>query len=117
MAITSELIGKLGGGSEVEVVPVSVTASGDSGSEEVFHTVTVPEGETWLAVVYGNLQSSATGVSSAQIIIGTTELHERAPNRIYGLAHIGTGTINVKMRRNRTSGSDSFSGHVYTVKL
>ena len=117
MAITSEIIGKLGGGADMEIVPVDVTASGGMGSEEVFHTVAVPEGETWLAVVYGNLQSSATGANSAQLIIGTTELPRNANNGIYGLAHIGTGTINVKLRRNRTTFSDSFSGHVYTVKL
>ena len=35
MAITSEIIGKLGG--RVEEVPVSGTASGVSGSEEILH--------------------------------------------------------------------------------
>ena len=51
MAITSEIIGKLGG--RVEEVPVSGTASGVSGSEEILHTVEVPEGETWLVAAIG----------------------------------------------------------------
>ena len=116
MAITSELIGKLGG-ADVEVFEFDVTASGNMGSELVFHTVTVPEGETWLVAVHGNLISSSVGSYSAQLVIGTTELPARAPNGIIGLAHVGTGTINVKLRRNRSNNSDSFSGHVYTVKM
>ena len=117
MAITTEIIGKLGGGAEVEVTPVDVTASGDWGSEEVLHTVEVPEGETWLVALHGDLQSGATAGKSAQLIIGTTELTERSPNGITGLAHVGAGTIDVKLRRNTGSGSDSFTGHVYAVKL
>ena len=118
MAITSELIGKLGGGSEVEVTPVEGTASGAWGSEEVFHTVEVPAGETWLVALYGNLQSfSSGGTSSAQLVIGTTILPPRAPNGSNGLAHVGAGGIDVKLHRNTGSGSDSFTGHVYAVKL
>ena len=117
MAITSEIIGKLGG-ADVEVTPVEVTASGPWGSEEVFHTVEVPEGETWLVALYGNLLShSSSSVSSAQLAIGTTILPPRASNVSIGLAHVGAGTIEVKLRRNNSSGTDSFTGHVYAVKL
>ena len=117
MAITSELIGKLGG-ADVEVTPVEGAASGAWGSEEVLHTVEVPAGETWLVALYGNLQSfSSGGTSSAQLVIGTTMLPPRASNGIIGLAHVGAGTIDVKLHRNNSSGSDSFTGHVYTVKL
>ena len=116
MAITSEIIGKLGG-ADVEVIPVEGTASGSSNSEEILHTVDVPEGETWLVAAYGNLKSSMAGTASAQLVIGATELPPRAPNGIIGLAHVGAGTINVKLRRNITSGSDSFTGTVYAVKM
>ena len=118
MAITSEIIGKLGGGAGVEVVPVDVTATGNHDSEEVFYTVEVPEGETWLVALYGNLLSSSSGAaSSAQLAIGTTILPPRASNGSNGLAHVGAGTIDVKLRRNTGAGSDSFTGHVYAVKL
>ena len=118
MAITSEIIGKLGGGAEVEVTPVEVTASGAWGSEEVFHTVEVSEGETWLVALYGNLlNNSGSAASAAQLAIGTTILPPRASDGSNGLAHVGAGTINVKLCRNTSSGTDSFDGHVYTVKI
>ena len=116
MAITSEIIGKLGG-ADVEEATVEVTASGPWGSEEVLHTVEVPEGETWLVALYGTLGSNSEGSKSAELIIGTTILPPRAPNGITGLAHVGAGTINASLRRNNSTGSDSFTGHVYAVKL
>ena len=118
MAITSEIIGKLGGGAEVEVTPVEGTASGVSGSEVILHTVEVPVGETWLVAVYGNLNGAYNeNYSSPQIYIGDTKLNQRATNGIQSLAHVGAGTINVKLRRNTGNGSDSFTGHVYAVKI
>ena len=102
----------------MEEATVEVTASGPWGSEEVFHTVEVPEGETWLVALYGNLQSfTSGGTSSAQLAIGTTMLPPRATNGSNGLAHVGAGTIDVKLHRNNSSGSDSFAGHVYAVKI
>src|SRR5699024_12079876 len=98
MAITSEIIGKLGG-ANVEVTPVEGTASGDWGSEEVMHTVEAAEGETWLVALYGTLGSASEGGKSAQLIGGATELPNRAPNGITGLAHVGAGTVEVKLRR------------------
>ena len=118
MAITSEIIGKLGGGADVEVTPVEGPASGDSGLEEVMHTVEAAEGETWLVALYGNLQHAYPGTnSSAQLAIGTTKLPPRAPNGFTGLAHVGTGAIDVKIVRQGSYNSDSFTGHVYAVKL
>ena len=116
MAITSEIIGKLGG-ADVEQIPVDVTASGDWGSEVILHTVEIPEDETWLVAAHGNLKSDSPGSSSAQLVIGATELPSRAPDGIIGLAHVGAGTINVKLRRNASARSDQFTGHVYAVKL
>ena len=117
MAITSEIIGKLGG-AEVEQIPVEVAASGGSGSEVILHTIEVPVGETWLVAVYGNLNGAySDNYASPQIYIGDTKLNQRATNGIQSLAHVGTGTIDVKLRRNTGNGSDSFTGHVYTVKM
>lgn len=115
MTITSELIGKLGG-SDVEVTPVEVTASGGSGSKAVMHTVEVPAGETWLVILHGNLQNAST-TSGAYLYIENTVLDGRPDDGITGLAHVGTGTIEVGLRRNRGNQSDSFTGHLYTVKL
>lgn len=117
MAITSELIGKLGG-SDVDQTPVEVTASGGRGSEGLLHTVEVPEGQTWLVILHGNLQSFVNDTnSSAHLYIGDTVHNGNATNGITGLAHVGTGTIEVGLRRNYANQSDSFTGHLYTVKL
>lgn len=120
MAITSELIGKLGGGggAGVEVIPVSGTASGNSRTTVLLHTVEVPAGETWLVALYGNLQGRYSGApQSPQLYIGDTALPEYAPNGTTLLAHVGTGTIDVKLYRNTSAYSDSFTGHVYTFKV
>ena len=116
MAITSEIIGKLGG-AEVEVIPVSGTVSGNQNSEVVMHTVEAPASETWMVALQGTLNSSSAGSLSAQLFIGDSSIPRNAPNGQTGLIHVGTGTINVKLRRNNSLGSDSFTGHVYTVKL
>ena len=117
MTITSELIGKLGG-SEVNQIPVSVTASGGSGSKHILHTVEVPEGQTWLVILQGDLQSTMGGTSSsADLYIGDTLYDGNTENGINGLAHVGTGTIEVGLRRNYSNRSDAFTGTVYTVRL
>ena len=117
MAITSELIGKLGG-ADVEVIPVDAVISGSSGTREVFYTAEVPEGETWLVAAHGNLQSHYAGMSSSvQMFIGTTIMSNRADSGVTGLAHVGTGTIEVGLKRNGSVSSDSFTGHIYTVKI
>ena len=115
MAIKSELIGKLGG-ADVEVTPVDVTASGWIGSEVVMRTIEVPAGETWLVAAHGNLQSAYAGGNAAQLVIGTTKMPTGAPNGIIGMAHVGAGTIKVRLLRNNANGSDHFTGHVYAVK-
>ena len=117
MAITSEIIGKLGGGAGAEETPVEGTASGSTSSETVFHTVEVPEGETWLVAAHGTLRSDTEGTRSAQLIVGTTRLPLKTPDGITSLVHVGTGTIEVKLKRNTGYGFDKFTGHVYTAKM
>ena len=101
----------------MEVTPVEGTASGGYDSEKVIHTVEVPEGETWLVALHGTLDSAIVGSKSAELIIGTTKLPPHAPNGITGLAHVGPGTIEVKIVRHNNYASDSFTGHVYAVKI
>ena len=116
MAITSEIIGKLGGGGG-EAVPVSGTASGDKYTSVILHTFHIPAGETWLVALHGDLESAYTGNSSAQLAIGDTTLPDRAPNGTASLTHIGTGVIDVRLIRNSNVRSDSFTGHVSAAKL
>ena len=118
MTITYELIGKLGGAS-VDVTPVSVTASGAKGSEVVMHTVTVPAGETWLVALVGDVVSGSGQVTwSPSLSIGNITTLAGATSGKYGLSGVATGgTIAVKITRKTNSGQDSFTGHVYAVKI
>lgn len=117
MAITSELIGKLGG-ADVEVTPVEITPHhrNDRYSEQLLHTVKVPAGETWMIAMEGYLKVTTTGSMSPQLKIGTTIFPRRTNSGTKGIAHIGTGTIEIKVQLNGGY-SDTFTGHVYTFKL
>ena len=115
MAITSELLGKLGG-ADVEVTPVEGPDSDERRGVFVLHTVEVPAGETWMVAMHGHLSVSITGSFSPRLIIGTTISPPRGEGVSKGLAHIGTGTIEIKIQRNG-NGTDTFTGHVYTFKL
>ena len=114
MAITSEIIGKLGG-ADVEVTPVEGAASGSPGSSKVLATIDVPAGETWLVAVIGTATTPATGRNGyPEIVIGNTQA---AFSGVGGVSALVTGTVEIHLRRNWSLGSDSFTGHVYTVKM
>ena len=114
MAITSEIIGKLGG-ADVEVEPVSGTASGRGGSRVTLHTVQVPDGETWLVAAIGTITTAGTILADcAQLGVGDRKVTFMGKG---GASAIVTGTTQVTLNRQASYGSDSFTGHVYTVKL
>lgn len=115
MAITSGFLGKLGG-ADVEVTPVEGPDSTERRGDFVLHTVEVPAGETWMIAMYGHLSVSITGGFSPQLMIGTTISPPRGDSGMKGLAHIGTGTIEIKIQRNGNE-TDTFTGTVYTVRL
>ena len=113
MAITSEIIGKLGGGAGAEVIPVSGIVSGSN--SVTLANIEIPAGEQWLVAVTGTMTNSSISMSSwAQIEIGGAKSVLDGPG---GSANVATGTVSIRMVRNRTNGSDSFTGHVYTVKM
>ena|SRR5699024_4376276 len=116
MAITSEIIGKLGG-ADVEVMPVEGEASGNNGSSEVLATIDVPAGETWLVAAIGQVTTAST-TSSAQpdLHLGDVQI-SRVPSGMNGLATTATGAISFSIKRSYSPKSDSFTGHVYTVKM
>ena len=117
MAITSEIIGKLGG-ADVEVTPVEGAASGSSGSSTVLATIDIPAGETWLVAAIGQKTGESSIITSQpELHLGDVKIPERSPNGTYGLATTASGTISFRIKRNTSSGTDSFTGHVYTVKM
>ena len=116
MAITSEIIGKLGG-ADVEVMPVEGAASGPSGSSEVLATIDVPAGETWLVAAIG--QTTAASNTSAlrpRLYLGNG-ISSSNSDGMHGLATTASETISFTIKRNTSSGADTFTGHVYTVKM
>ena len=116
MAITSEIIGKLGG-AEVQKIPVEAVASGASGSVVVMHTVHVPKGETWLVVLSGDLDPRYTTISGPELSIGEVTLGPGLLAGRIGLAEEVTGTTKIALKRNNGVSTDTFTGHVYTVKV
>ena len=117
MAITSEIIGKLGG-ADVEVMPVEGAASGTSGSSEVLATIDVPAGETWLVAAIGQVTPGST-VSSRRpdLHLGGVSKPAVGPDGTHGLATIASETVRFTIERNYNAGADSYTGHVYTVKM
>ena len=114
MAITSEIIGKLGGAG-VEVIPVKGTVSGVSGTSVVLATIDIPAGERWLVAAVGTMTNySSTQSNWAQIEIGGAKSALDGPG---GFADVATGVVSIGLARNRSNGFDSFTGHVYTVKM
>ena len=117
MAITSEIIGKLGG-AEVEVIPVAGTASGAAGSFEVLSTIEIPPGETWLVAAAGQLAASVSEGSTSPVLhLGDQASNGRLGSGSFSIAALGTGTVRFQIERKRAAGEDSFTGHVYTVKM
>ena len=114
MAITSEIIGKLGG-ADVEVIPVEGTASGRKGSSEVLATIDVPAGETWLVAAIGQVTPASASLFP-RLQLGD-EVSTEAPRGTHGLATTAAESISLSIKRNTAGGSDTFTGHVYTVKL
>ena len=117
MAITSEIIGTLGG-ADVEVIPVEGEASGSSGSSTVIATIDVPAGETWLVAAIGQTTAeSSTSSRQPWLYLGNEISSRRSSDGMHGLATTAPESISLSIRRNHASGTDSFTGHVYTVKL
>ena len=114
MAITSEIIGKLGGAS-AEETPISGTVSGGSGANTLMGTITVPDDKTWLVSVIGTTTTTASGLNGyPEIIIGDTRA---AFKGVGGVSALVTGTVEIRLRRNWTLNSDAFTGIVYTVEM
>ena len=117
MAITSEIIGKLGG-ADVEVMPVEGTASGTSGTSEVLATIDIPAGETWLVAAIGQkIGGNSIVTNKPGLQLGDVNIPERTPDGTYGLATVASGAISFSIKRQAANGTDSFTGHIYTVKM
>ena len=116
MAITSEIIGKLGG-ADVEVIPVEGEASGRKGSTKVLATIDIPAGETWLVAAIGQTTAGSNNSTYRPMLHLGNEIFSSNSAGVHGLATTASETVNFTIERNYSSRTDSFTGHVYTVKL
>ena len=114
MAITSEIIGKLGG-ADVEVIPVEGEVSGSKGSTEVLATIDVPAGETWLVAAIVQVTPASASLSPRLQLGDGVSI--AAPRGTHGLVTTATESISLSIERGTSNGTDSFTGHVYVVKL
>src|SRR5699024_889909 len=115
LAITSEIIGKLGG--RVESVPVSMSGSG-SGTKHLLTRVEVPAGKQVLVGVVGKFTSTQTSNSRPDFDIGGFVSYASTDTNAHASASAvltQSGDVNVLTRSN--IGTSTFVGTVYTAEM
>ena len=115
MAITSEIIGKLGGG--VESVPVSMSGNG-SGTKHLLTRVEVPAGKQVLVAVAGKFTSTQTSTVRPDFDIGGFVSYASSSTNAHASASAvltQSGDVNVITRSG--IGTSTFVGTVYTTEM
>ena len=116
MAITSEIIGKLGG---ADVETVEVAGATTTGSNITLHTVEVADGEEVLAVFVGRFSKlPSLANNNATLSLGGSASKVDATNRDTAVAAVITETSNVVLYGAAgVNASTLAGGTVYTVKM
>ena len=114
MAITSELLGRLGG-AEVETIPVSAPAG-----DHLLCSLDLDEGKTYLVGVAGVSSKAPSFTYAPQIYIGDSIYgygHNQGSS--WGTAAIVSGPveINLDSRSNTGINSANFDGVVFVVDI
>ena len=114
MAITSEIIGKLGGGAGAESFPVQ---TGPTAFATTLATVNIPAGEQWLVAVTGS-SSTMSSLSNQypQIEAGDASSMPGTRHGTYGVAIVATQNTGIRLSP-KGGAAASFEGTVYTVKM
>ena len=116
MAITSELIGKLGG-ADVEVIPVELSIpNGGSKSFTLTH-IEVPPGKRVLVNIQGSLKSNLTGYGEFRIGGGQTPFRTDSPGNFISGSLIVEESDDLVFYRDNPYNKVDFSGKVYTVEM
>lgn len=110
MAIQTRLVGTLGG-SGVEITR-GLSASALYGTTTTITTISVPAGETWLAVLSGTITTTGAIGNNPRLAIGGTGAQFPA-GPASAVAEV-TGTTTATLAVGKDS---SFTGTLYTVKL
>lgn len=115
MAITSDLIGRIGGGAEVHQIPVNFVSSDCTGMKHVAD-VPVPEGKLArvIALSYSTSVTTSSNSSLPRLYIGGNFITEYKDMQ-FGATRTVTGPVAVEVqRRSSTSGYDpSFVGDIF----
>ena len=113
MAISSELIGKLGG-SEVRQIEVPRVSLGGQGKKKVLFSDVVPEGEKWLVIFEGTSSaSSSMSRYSPRVRIGEYEPYAIGD---FGLSGVVTGSFDVAILSFSIS-TYNYEGTIYIIEI
>ena len=116
MAITSEIIGKLGGGAGVEVEVAPVSAPYEFGSP-ILHSVSAPAGKQYLVAVTGTASTSATTTATyPKLQIGDTSARMPGKELEWACVAVVTQDTDVILD-NSTATRTGFSGTVYIAEM
>ena len=116
MAITSEIIGKLGGGG-VDTRDVSVSDVGGAGQAHFLTHIDVPDGKQFVVSLIGSFSKTLSGAWAPEFQIGNIKVATTGSVGVYdSISAILTapGDVNII---TKSGTSVSFSGHVYTAEM
>ena len=116
MAITSEIIGKLGG---AEVESVEVAGTDTNGSNITLHTVEVADGEEVLAVFIGRFSKLPSLANNYPTLsLGDSIVRVNTTSRDTAVAAVITETSNVVLHgATGVNASTLTGGTVYTAEM
>ena len=116
MAITSEIIGKLGG-VEIESYPVSVP---EGQSDTLLRSVTVPAGKRYLVAAEGHCPKIPSSASSKPTLyIGSVQSMPAGKDKQFSVMAIVESSVEVRFDTYSTSSvtGSTFEGTVYVLEL
>lgn len=117
MAITSEIIGKLGGGADVKSVTVSMSGNGNR-TKHLLTRVEVPAGKQVLVAVIGTFTSTQSSADRPDFDIGGFVSYASTDKNAHASASaILTSSGDIAVITNGPSGKSEFVGTVYTVEM
>ena len=117
MAITSEIIGKLGGGADLESYPVSVP---ENRPDTLLRAVTVPAGKRFLVAAEGYCPKETSSQSNKPTLyVGDVKSIPAVRNGRFGVMAIVEQDTEVRFDTYTSSGlnNSSFVGTVYVLEL
>ena len=116
MAITSEIIGKLGG-ADLESYPVSVS---EGQPDTLLRSVTVPAGKRYLVAAEGYCPKMPASASYKQTLyIGSVQSQPVRKDGQFSVMAIVESSVEVRFDTGSNSGANnsSFEGTVYVLEL